>query len=42
MAEADGRLGSWDLERVRFMVGFYLFTDPKLVTAFFPWTPDSL
>lgn len=42
MSDADGRLGSWELERVKIMVGFYLSPDPKLVTAFFPWTPDSL
>jgi len=39
--EADGCSGSWDLEKVKFTVGSSLSTDPKLVTAFFPWTPDS-
>lgn len=39
--EADGCSASWDLEKVKFTVGSFLSTDPKLVTAFFPQTPDS-
>ncbi|ELK18342.1 hypothetical protein PAL_GLEAN10009588 [Pteropus alecto] len=42
MATAHACLGSWDLEKVKLMLGFWLSTDPEPATAFLPWTPDSL
>jgi len=38
----DGCLESWGLENVKFIVGFFLSIDPKLVTLSFSGPLDSL